>query len=330
MRRFAFDYLVRISCKSPKQDLKFLTLCPFILTILIFVNVSAPATFILGAGIILAVVVSFPSESGIGAAIFAAVAVSMSTSDAATGYVGSLVWKNSAVLAANLVLLAIGGLSVFSAQRRQQGPFPSFFCPAMLLACLGAASWLPLLDNWESAGPLFLVFGLLTLLNAPFDWTSLGLTRALLRRGLELGGWWPYVLALVDAALAAVIIAVLALTMVVGVQASDTLAVHGGGTAVLPLDTLLKGIAEYPSAPEYSWLYALLLSTMIPSLVNLMIGGASLVRGLPGLPSLLLRKIPAQGNVPKFRPRLDRHCPYLPGRCWCGLGYPPPRSFWSW
>jgi hypothetical protein len=29
------------------------------------------------------------------------------------------------------------------------------------------------------------------LLNAPFDWASLGLTRALLRRGLELGGWWP-------------------------------------------------------------------------------------------------------------------------------------------
>ena len=42
------------------------------------------------------------------------------------------------------------------------------------------------------------------------------------------------------------------------------------------------------------------LSTMIPSLVNLVIGGTSLVRGLPGLPSLLLRFIPAQGTVPKF------------------------------
>jgi hypothetical protein len=37
---------------------------------------------------------------------------------------------------------------------------------------------------------------------------SLGLTRALLRRGLELGGWWPYLLALVDAALAGVIMLV--------------------------------------------------------------------------------------------------------------------------
>jgi hypothetical protein len=121
-----------------------------------------------------------------------------------------------------------------------------------------------------------------------------------MRRGLELGGWWPYTLALLDAGLAAVIIAGLGLTMVLGVQAFDTMAEHGGRATVLPLDRLFNGIEANASAPEYWWLYALLLSTMIPSLVNLVIGGASLVRGLPGVPSLLLRKIPAQGNVPKF------------------------------
>jgi hypothetical protein len=41
---------------------------------------------------------------------------------------------------------------------------------------------------WLDSGPLLLFLGLLTLLNAPFDWASLGLTRALLRRGLELKG----------------------------------------------------------------------------------------------------------------------------------------------
>jgi hypothetical protein len=65
------------------------------------------------------------------------------------------------------------------------------------------------------------VLGLLTLLNAPFDWASLGLTRALLRRGLELKGWWPFALAIVDALAAIVIIALLALTMVIGVQTFD-------------------------------------------------------------------------------------------------------------
>src|SRR5215472_18953268 len=102
--------------------------------------------------------------------------------------------------------------------------------------CLGAAYFTALSETWQITGPLVLFLGLLSLLNAPFDWASLGLTRALLRRGLELGGWWPYVLALADACLAAVIIAALALTMVVGVQAFDDLAVHGGGRLVLSLE----------------------------------------------------------------------------------------------
>ena len=93
------------------------------------------------------------------------------------------------------------------------------------------------------------------------------------------------------------VIAALALTMVIGVQTFDALAVHGGGKPVLPLDALFTGIAAHPSAPEYWWLYALVLSTMIPSLVNLVIGGTSLVRGLPGVPSLLLRWMPERGGV---------------------------------
>jgi hypothetical protein len=75
---------------------------------------------------------------------------------------------------------------------------------------------------------------------------------------------------------------------------------HGDGSPVLPLKELLDGISAYPAAAAYWWIYALLLSTMIPSLVNLVIGGTSLVRGVPGAPPLLLQKIPAQGNVPKF------------------------------
>jgi len=69
----------------------------------------------------------------------------------------------------------------------------------MILACFAAAPLTSLPEGGGVSGPLLLFLGLLTLLNAPFDWASRGLTRALLRRGLERGGWWPYLLALVDA-----------------------------------------------------------------------------------------------------------------------------------
>jgi hypothetical protein len=171
----------------------------------------------------------------------------------------------------------------------------------MILACFAAADLLSPLKSWENAGPLLLFLGLLTLLNAPFDWASLGLTRALLRRGLELGGWWPYFLAFVDAALAGVIIALLALVMVIGVQAFDELAAHGGGKPVLPLDELFDGITNNPAAPEYWWAYALLLSSMIPSFINLAISGMAFTRGIPWLARLLLQWIPECKAVPDYK-----------------------------
>jgi hypothetical protein len=199
--------------------------------------------------------------------------------------------------------VAVAALSALAIKYRLQGVFLSLFLPAMILACLIAADSSSVGTTWRLTRPLLLFLGLLTLLNAPFDWASLGLTRALLRRGLELGGWWPYLLALVDACLAGVIIAFLVLTMVIGVQAFDELAVHGGGeyAAVLDLPALFDGIAKNPVAPEYWWAYALLLSSMIPSIINLAIGGMAFTRGIPWLARLLLQWIPEGKAVPEYK-----------------------------
>jgi len=181
------------------------------------------------------------------------------------------------------------------------GIYLPLFLFVMILACLCTARFLSTSEKWSTSGPLLLFLGLLTLLNTPYDWVSLGLTRALLRRGLELKGRWPFVLAVADAALAAVIIAVLALTMVIGVQAFDDLAFARSREHILPLDHhLFDDITAHPAGPAYWWVYALLFSTMIPSIINLVIGGASLMRGVPGVPSLLLRLMPANRAVPTF------------------------------
>ncbi len=184
--------------------------------------------------------------------------------------------------------------------------FYLFFLSAMTVACVAAAKLAALPYFWQGYGPFLLFLGLLTLLSAPFDWVSLGLTRALLRRGLELEGWWPYLLALLDACLAAIIVALLALVMVLGVQTFDELAVHSGGktAAVLDLDILFDGLAKDPAAPKNWWAYALLLSSMIPSLVNLAIGGMALTRGIPWLGRLLLQWIPADRAVPLYKQQL--------------------------
>jgi hypothetical protein len=182
-----------------------------------------------------------------------------------------------------------------------QGTFLSAFVFVMVLLCFAGAMFLSHVYAWRAVGPLFLFFGLLTLLNAPFDWLSLGLTRALMRRGLEREKWWPYLYALIDALLASAIIAFLAMAIVAGVQIFDDLAVYGGGERVLPpMAEFLDAIRADPGKPEYWWVYATLFSTMLPSLINLFIAGVSLARGVPGVSSWLMGKVREGEAVPAY------------------------------
>jgi hypothetical protein len=138
------------------------------------------------------------------------------------------------------------------------------------------------------------------MINAPFDWISIGMTRGLLRRGVELQGWWPYGLAFVDLIAASGLLFALAAAMIVGVQAFDDLAALHGAPPVLPIPALLDGMARNPGAPEYWWVYATLFSTLIPSVFNLMMGAWSLTRGLPWVSRAMARALPDGQAVPIY------------------------------
>jgi hypothetical protein len=261
-----------------------------------------------------AVAATFVGVSAVAYSIFIGLAVTLAGAgaivfDDADGFVGAVCYAHAgAIVGAIVVAIIVGfpgasadgvvkalavamGATIISvsAIKGMHGTPLAVFVVAMIALCIGLPAAYASTTHWNLSGPILLFAGLLSLLNAPFDWTSLGLTRALLRRGLELGGWWPYFFSLIDAALASVIITLLAATMVVGVQAFDTVAVHGGGNPVLPLRELFDGVATHPSDPEFWWLYALLISSMIPSLINMAMGGFAFVRGVPGLGSLVLR-----------------------------------------
>jgi len=223
--------------------------------------------------------------------------------------IGALAGTIAFVLAGTIVGEAVGACSVvlvgaaakdIVVTRDRAGAFLFVFVLAMIGGCLGAANILSTLSAWPVVGPLLLFVGLLTLLNAPFIWFSLGLTRALLWRGLERQLWWPYFYAIVDAACAVFVIVLVACTIVIGIQTFDLVTVRGGGKQVLSLDELFQGIMANGLAPKYWWLYALLLSTMVPSFFNLAIGGLSLTRGIPRLSAHLHSLMDSSGSVFEF------------------------------
>jgi hypothetical protein len=67
---------------------------------------------------------------------------------------------------------------------------------------------------------------------------------------------------------------------------------------------LFDGIAKNLAASECLWAYALLLSSMIPSLISLATGGMALTRGIPWLARLLLQWMPDERDVPEYRRQL--------------------------
>ena len=150
------------------------------------------------------------------------------------------------------------------------------------------------MHGWARAGPHLLFLGLLTLVNAPFDWLALGLTRAFLRRGLALGGRGPFVYAVIDAIVGAFLVVALALAAVIAVQIFDDIAVFSAGpqARVLPLASLFDGLANQPGDYEYWWVWAMLFSTQIPSVFNLVVAACALARGFGPLTHWIVRRMP--------------------------------------
>jgi hypothetical protein len=126
--------------------------------------------------------------------------------------------------------------------------------------------------------PLIVMIAIVPLVNLPFDWASIGVTRALLRRGCEDHGRWylrsPIVLGLLDFALGLVLLAALAAALIVALFAADWAA---GRVPVVNVEGLLEAIRENPRDAKHYWVYLTLFSTLIPSVLNALIGVFSLV-----------------------------------------------------
>jgi len=187
----------------------------------------------------------------------------------------------------------------YAAARGRLGLFLGVFTLFLLSSVFAAVVLMSRGVYWSFAEVLLLMFVLLPLINAPFDWFALGLTRGLLRRGLAPGGLGPFAYALIDALISPLLLLVLALVCVVMVQAFDDLAALSAGSdqaRVFPLGPFFWGLQTQPGSVEFLWVWFMLFSTMIPSMFNLAMASAAFIRGFPFVNGWLLSRIPADGS----------------------------------
>jgi hypothetical protein len=135
--------------------------------------------------------------------------------------------------------------------------------------------------SWLVLGALIYFLMFLTLINAPFDWLALGITRGLLRKGLEKRGLWPLGLGVVDLLISLFIVALLGIFVLFFTQIFNATAAFGGIEKPIfdPFDAL-RNIAnpETRYQAQYYWLYLMLLTTQIPAILNLGAGFLSVIR----------------------------------------------------
>ncbi|MGD0762693.1 MAG: hypothetical protein ABR929_05790 [Roseiarcus sp.] len=192
------------------------------------------------------------------------------------------------------VLLPSSALAVIWAKSKKRlGVLLAIYSVVFILAIAATPCVLSETPEWKHVGSLLLFYGLFTLINAPFDWLALGCTRALLRRGLARGVWWPFAYALFDVVAAALLVAGLAFAMTLAAQTFDDFsALRGHDQArILPLSDLFASLETAPTAYENWWVWIVLFSSMIPSFLNLALAFFSFLRGLPWINAWILRRM---------------------------------------
>ena len=167
----------------------------------------------------------------------------------------------------------------------------------------------------EETATLLLFIGLLPILNGLFDFLSYGVTRALLEAGYRLRGAWPVVLGVLDLCFALIVFTLLGATLVCAVAVVNALA----GGPVFDLGPVFADLrAPVPEGVpwwstvrgDYGWLYFMLFSTLIPTVLHAAFAAFSLYRWVPGV----LRR-PLVGAIE----RMDES-PYIEFGAKVGLG----------
>ena len=143
---------------------------------------------------------------------------------------------------------------------------------------------------------LIVFWGVLPLVNAGFDWLSVGATRYFLRFTAHRRN--PVLNSLCDFASALLILLMLAVVMTAAVQAVNLIVVSRGSAPWVDVADHFRAIRLDPGNPALWWIYFTLFSTLVPTLIHSIIGGVSLITS--EMPAWLRQRYRDRMEEPEF------------------------------
>lgn len=197
----------------------------------------------------------------------AAFAFAFAAAAAVAGAIAAAVAGAIAIAIAFAVAIAIAfavavTLAMENAVQHGRGTLAHLLFTVIMTAVIVLAVYFLPWDNTRpEAGLVFLFLGILPLLNAVFDYVSYWITLFLIRFGFDapqfgiVAGIWDLIAALTLFALSGA-------AMTMAVAGANVLA----GAPLFPLGAVLHDVAINPG--DYLWLYAMLFSTAVPTLLH--------------------------------------------------------------
>ena len=141
---------------------------------------------------------------------------------------------------------------------------------ALVLLAVSAAT----AGRWGTGDPMvantILFLMVLPVVNAVLDWASIGVTRSLLRRAVHArSASHRLAIALFDVFVAILLVFVLTIATVGLLRLVNyTHSLSGGSTVLVDYDAILDLIAASPGDPALWWIYAILFTVFLPSVIH--------------------------------------------------------------
>ncbi len=187
-------------------------------------------------------------------------------------------------------------------QNLQTRSWASWFWLIYLVLVLWLGFW-AIQKPYSGETGFYLFWIIFPLINVPLDWLSLGVSRGLLQsiRSGQHSGMKGVIWVLADLVIALILLLLMAVILIIAIDFANDLRFAAGEDfvsnmmnylpgrlrldadvdLVLDLEVLLQGMENNPANPDYYWIYFMLFSTLLPTLVHFSLAGASVVLWFP-------------------------------------------------
>ncbi len=180
-----------------------------------------------------------------------------------------------AFVVAGIIIVLLGAMQQWTDGKGKVGWFWLFYSVVFLALGYVSVRYSP-----DSKYMVLLLFWLvLPLVNAPLDWLSLGVTRGLLQaaRAGHHGGWPALGFGLLDLGFALVFLFLIAAVLVLATALGNVMA----GKTLVDLNVMLAQVRANPLDVNEWWVYFMMLSTLVPTLVHFALAGGAATLWLP-------------------------------------------------